>query len=78
MKRILSIMDMADSPDFNPETNRGRGDWSLRDVSAGEVFIDIDHGTPACVLHGAMNSVSPLGTIWRCLTCGRSCYTQRG
>lgn len=73
-----TIIDMASSPGFNPATNQGRGNWSLRDVSSGEVFLAPEANTPQCIDHGAMNSVSPSRTIWRCLACGRSCYCLRG
>ena len=73
----MRIVDLVDDPDFNPSTNSGRGHWSLRDVTAGDVVLDQRTNTPRCLHPGAMNSVSPTRTIWRCLTCGRACYTPR-
>lgn len=70
----MVIIDMAESPDFNLVSNSGRGDWSLYDVSNGEVFVDSATNTPRCIIHGAMNSVSETRTIWQCLTCSRSCF----
>jgi hypothetical protein len=67
---------MIDQPNFNWATQNNRGEWSLRDVSAGAVFLASD-GKPACIDHGAMNCVVPDKTIWRCLMCGRSTYTTR-
>jgi hypothetical protein len=40
-------------------------------------MLDEATGKPLCVRHGAMNCVNPELTIWRCLSCGRSCYTIR-
>lgn len=77
MATPLTIIDMVASPNFDPISNHDRGEWSLRDVSTGQVFLDPETNTPRCVDHGAMNSVSPPRTIWRCLTCGRSCYSVR-
>ena len=77
MNTLTKIIDMTASPDFNPSTNTGRGNWSLRDVSTGTVTLDPETNTPRCITHGAMNSVSPARTIWRCLTCGRACYALR-
>jgi hypothetical protein len=68
------IRDLIDMPHFNWDTQRGRGDWSTRDVSAGAVFLDDVWRKPTCQDHGAMNAVTPARDIWRCLTCGRSCY----
>ena len=65
---------MINSPGFNPSTNSGRGDWSLRDVSYGNVKLDRWWYKPECIDHGAMNLVNVEGTIWRCLNCGRACY----
>jgi len=75
----MRIHDLSDDPDFNPSTNRGRGDWSLHDVSQGSVHLgqtlgNAAHMTPHCIDHGAMNAVDPLLSIWRCLTCGRACF----
>lgn len=70
----MNIVDMAASPDFNPETNKGRGDWSLYDVSTEQVFLDRTWRKPSCIEHGAMNCVSADRTIWRCVNCGRSCF----
>ena len=67
------LHDMVDQPDFNWSTQNDRGDWSLRDVSAGAVFAGAD-GKPRCVDHGAMNAVTPRRDIWRCLMCGRATY----
>ena len=70
----MNIVDMVDSPGFNPSTNSGRGDWSLRDVSSGKVTLDDWWGKPECAEHGAMNLVSKDLTIWRCIECGRGAY----
>lgn len=70
----MNIIDMADSPNFNPSTNQSRGEWSLRDVSSGQVAVDPTWDKPRCVDHNAMNCVNAEMTIWRCLNCGRSCY----
>lgn len=70
----MNIIDMIDSPNFNPATNQSRGDWSLRDVSTRGVSLDPIWNKPCCLLHGAMNCVNAERTIWRCLACGRSCY----
>lgn len=70
----MRIVDIAASPSYNPETNKGRGDWALYDVSNGEVTIDPATNKPKCVDHNAMNCVSSDLTIWRCLTCARGCY----
>lgn len=72
------IIDLVNMPDFNPSTQAGdRGDWSLRDVSSGQVW---EHPTwhVECVEHGAMNAVNPDRTIWRCLACGRAAYRPSG
>lgn len=74
MRTITKIVDMVESPDYNPASNEGRGEWSLRDVSHQEVFLDDKWDKPTCVVHGAMNAVSPDRSLWRCLACGRSCY----
>ena len=34
MAEKQEVFDMASAPDFNPTTNTGRGDWSLRDLTA--------------------------------------------
>ena len=70
---VIMLIDQADMPDYNPAANAGRGEWGLYDVSNGEVTA---HPTDVvrCVEHGAMNSVSPMRTLWRCLTCGRAAY----
>lgn len=73
-KNAMRIVDMIDSPNYNPETNRDRGDWSLRDVSTNQVFLNPFWNKPDCVEHGAMNCVSSDKSIWRCLTCARSAY----
>lgn len=70
----MQIIDMVDSPDFNPVTNQSRGQWSLRDVSSAQVALDPALNKPRCIDHGAMNCVNAERTIWRCLACGRSCY----
>lgn len=70
----MQIIDMVDSPDFNPVTNQSRGQWSLRDVSTFQVALDPALNKPRCIDHGAMNCVNAERTIWRCLACGRSCY----
>lgn len=70
----MRIVDMVDSPEFNMETNSGRGEWSLRDVSTHKVSLDDVWNKPSCTEHGAMNCVSSDRSIWRCLNCGRSCY----
>jgi hypothetical protein len=69
----VRLADLVDMPDFNPATQNGRGDWSLRDVSAGTVTLH-PRDKVACAFHGAMNCVNPERTIWRCLTCGRAAY----
>lgn len=79
----MRIIDQLDDPDFDPVTNTGRGDWSLRDVSSGAVVLRRDvHGRgapkPSCIEHGAMNAVNPGRTMWRCLTCGRACVARHG
>lgn len=71
---IIRIVDMIDSPKFDPSTNNGRGDWSLRDVTTDQVFLDCEWHKPTCRTHGAMNALNPDRTIWRCLTCGRACF----
>jgi len=68
------IHDLIDMPDFNWDTQHGRGEWSLRDVSSGMVFLDDVWRKPECREHGAMNAVTRARDIWRCLTCGRSCF----
>lgn len=70
----MQIIDMVDSPGFNPATNQSRGQWSLRDVSSAQVTLDPAANKPRCMDHGAMNCVNAERTIWRCLACGRSCY----
>lgn len=70
----MNIIDMIDSPNYNPETNKNRADWSLRDVSTNQVFLNPDWNKPDCKDHGAMNCVSADKTIWRCLMCARSAY----
>lgn len=69
----IMLIDQADMPDYNPAANAGRGEWGLYDVSNGEVTA---HPTDVvrCGEHGAMNSVSPMRTLWRCLACGRAAY----
>lgn len=74
---LMKIIDMIDSPNFDPQTNAGRGDWSLRDVTSEQVFLDDYWHKPVCIEHGAMNAVNPERTIWRCLACSRSCYAIR-
>jgi hypothetical protein len=64
---------MINQPDFNWSTQNNRGEWSLRDVSSGDVFSGND-GKPQCADHGAMNCVVPDRSIWRCLMCGRATY----
>lgn len=71
---VVRIIDMADSPGFNPSTNSGRGDWSLHDVTNGDVFLDNWWGKPTCIDHGVMNCVSKDRTIWRCIECGRGAF----
>lgn len=65
---------MAKSPNYNPETNKNRGDWSLYDVTNKEVILDDKWNKPECIEHKAMNCVNEERTIWRCLTCSRSCF----
>lgn len=69
----IMLRDQIDMPDYNPSANAGRGEWGLRNVSDGSVTA---HPTDIvrCVDHGAMNSVSPGRTLWRCLSCGRAAY----
>ena len=70
---VRRLRDQVEMPDYNPAANLGRGRWGLRNISDGTVFahpVDVVR----CVDHGAMNSVSPTGTLWRCLTCGRAAY----
>lgn len=67
------ILDLIEMPGFNLDTQRDRGDWSLRDVSAGTVTQQPTDKV-RCVDHGAMNCVNPERTIWRCLMCGRAAY----
>lgn len=74
-KRVLR--DLAADPEFNPSTNSGRGDWSLHDVTNGDVYADPHDGKPRCAEHGAMNSVQESGRVWRCLMCGRACYVEK-
>lgn len=74
MAEKREVFDMASAPDFNPTTNTGRGDWSLRDVSAGDVWLDPVTKAPRCRDHNAMNCVNQLRTLWRCLACGRACH----
>jgi len=74
VKKILVIQDMVEMPDFNWETQKGRNDWSTRDVSQGAVSLDAEWHKPNCIDHGAMNAVNPDRSIWRCLCCGRACY----
>lgn len=69
----MKIADMVDDPNFNPASNKDRGDWSLRDVTSKEVYLDPIIEKPRCAFHGAMNCVSSSRVIWRCLACGRSC-----
>lgn len=68
-----TLHDLIDQPDFNMATQNDRGDWSLRDVSAGAVVQAAD-GKPSCQSHGAMNCVVPDRSLWRCLMCGRATY----
>ncbi|KIA73478.1 hypothetical protein ANMWB30_24050 [Arthrobacter sp. MWB30] len=70
----MHIIDMIDSPHFNPATNHSRGDWSLRDVSSRQVTVDPQWNKPRYIEHNAMNCVNAERTIWRCLVCGRSCF----
>lgn len=70
----MQIIDMASSPNFNPETNKNRSDWSLYDVSNKNVYLDDVTKKPNCIDHKAMNCVSPDRAIWRCLICSRSCF----
>lgn len=67
------LHDMIDQPNFNWVTQNNRGEWSLRDVTLGNVFADGD-GKPECVEHGAMNCVVADKSIWRCLMCGCAAY----
>lgn len=69
----FTLHDLIEQPNFNPATQNNRGDWSLRDVSQGDVF-KADDGKPACVEHGAMNAVMADRSLWRCLMCGRAAY----
>lgn len=73
MSETELLKDQIDMPGYNPDANKDRGDWGLRDVSEGNVFahpVDIVR----CIDHGAMNSVSQSRTLWRCLACGRAAY----
>lgn len=77
----MRISDQIDDPDFDPVTNTGRGEWSLRDVSSGGVVLRRDaqgrgEPKPSCIDHGAMNAVNPARTLWRCLSCGRACVAH--
>lgn len=72
-KGKMNIIDMAQTPDYNPVTNKNRGNWSLHDVSTKQVYLDSTWNKPNCIEHGAMNCVSQDLAIWRCLTCARSC-----
>lgn len=75
MKTITQIQDLKDMPDFNWETQKGRGTWSTQDVTDGNVFLSFDHWRkPECIDHRAMNAVNSDRSIWRCLECGRACY----
>ena len=70
---LAVLLDQVEMPGYNPAANAGRGDWGLRDVSSGAVYAH-ERDVVACVEHGAMNSVSPNRTLWRCLACGRAAY----
>lgn len=70
----MRLVDIANSPNFNPSTNSGRGDWSLHDVSNGNVSLDDWWQKPECIDHGAINCVSKDLTIWRCIECGRGAF----
>jgi hypothetical protein len=59
-------------PDFNTDTQQGRGEWGLRCITDHAVLIR--DRKPACVEHGAMNAVNLDRSIWRCLMCARACY----
>lgn len=74
-KYRYTLHDLIEQPDFDPSTQNGRGDWSLRDVSEGTVTAD-EHGKPQCAFHGAMNAVSPGRELWRCLMCARAAYVS--
>ena len=69
------LRELIDQPGFNWATQNNRGQWSLRDVSSGDVSAG-DDGKPRCVVHGAMNCVVPDRSIWRCLMCGRAAYVS--
>lgn len=69
-------IDLKDMPDFNWDTQKGRGTWSTQDITDGTVTVDDYWGKPECIDHKAMNAVNPDRTIWRCLECGRACYRQ--
>jgi hypothetical protein len=73
MAELAILHDQVQMPGYNPEANVGRGSWGLRNVSDGSVTA---HPTDIvrCIDHGAMNSVSPTRTLWRCLACGRAAY----
>lgn len=73
VRRRYTLHDLIEDPNFNPATQNNRGDWSLRDVSTGQVALG-DDGKPECIDHGAMNCVNESMTIWRCLMCGRATY----
>ena len=77
----LCLADLAEDPAYNPQTNAGRQDGSLYDVSGGTVFLQSSKYSsgykPACIVHGAMNAVNPDRSIWRCLTCSRAAYVSR-
>lgn len=45
----MRIVDMALSPNFNPDTNKNRGNWSLYDVSNNEVYLDGKWNKPHCI-----------------------------
>ena len=69
----IYLRDQIEMPDYNSDANRGRGDWGLKNVTEGTVFVDV-RDVARCIDHGAMNSVSPMRNLWRCLTCGRAAY----
>ncbi len=73
MTKRAVLHDLVEQPGFNPTTQRDRGDWSLRDVSTGNVSR-ADDGKPSRIDHGAMNAVNPDRTLWRCLICSRATY----
>lgn len=70
----MILIDLVEMPNFNSAAqNPDRGEWSLFDVSLGNVQQHT-RDKVVCIDHGAMNCVNPERTIWRCLACGRAAY----